>query len=425
MTTLGKRVARALLVVMPFGAAFADGEAEDDQDERRPSQGGPDRVENQLETDAEPKPTVFRTDGLQRALSPYFDFKQHLQEEYGLSAGVDYTALFLGASESLGKDEAASGMLRFFGAWELTGRGTDDPGKFVYKVEHRHGYTSVAPSGFGLHSGYVGVMGGPFSDQDLRWTNLYWHQRFAGGDGNLLIGFLDVTDFLDAYGLASPWLHFLNLAFSTGSSSIPLPNDAGLGATVGGFVNDRVYVHGGVIDSNADPTEVLDGFESLFDDHELFSHVEIGWTPSYDRRYFDNAHVTLWHVDKREKAATSQGWGINGSFTRFIDDTWMPFLRGGWAEDGGSLLSKSISTGVGYYVRERADLLGVGLNWGEPNRDTFGPGLSDQYTAEVFYRVQLSPNFAVTPDFQLIKDPALNPSESSMWVLGLRARLSL
>ena len=360
-----------------------------------------------------------------RGFKPYFDFKQRLQEDYGLTAGMDYTALGMDASESLGEEDASGGIFRFFGSWELTGRGTDTPGAFVYKVEHRHAYSDVAPNGFGLETGYVGVWAGPYSDQEWRWTNLFWSQRFAEGKGNFLVGFLDVTDFLDVYGMASPWLHFLNLAFSTGSSSIGLPNDASFGAAAGAFVTDQVYVTGSLVDTNGDPTEPLDGLDTFLNDNEYFSHVELGFTPSYDRRYFDNTHVLIWHADQRDQAGTSEGWGINGSFTRFLDDKWMPFLRGGYAEDGGSLLSKSLSAGIGYYIKERSDLLGVGLNWGEPNSDTFGSGLSDQYTAEAFYRVQMSPNFAITPDLQYILDPALNPGVDSMWVLAVRLRLAL
>lgn len=67
----------------------------------------------------------------------------------------------------------------------------------------------------------------------------------------------------------------------------------------------------------------------------------------------------------------------------------------------------------------------MGVNWGEPNEDTFGPGLRDQYTAELFYRWQLSLQIAVTPDLQWLLNPALNPEEDHIWILGLRARLAI
>ena len=54
-----------------------------------------------------------------------------------------------------------------------------------------------------------------------------------------------------------------------------------------------------------------------------------------------------------------------------------------------------------------------------------GVGLKDQYTAELFYRLQVTPSFALTPDLQYVVDPALNPNSSSIWYAGFRARLAL
>ena len=73
----------------------------------------------------------------------------------------------------------------------------------------------------------------------------------------------------------------------------------------------------------------------------------------------------------------------------------------------------------------RCDLLGFGANWGEPNESSFGSGLSDQYTFEVFYRFQLAEQLAITPDIQLLVDPPNNPDHGSIWVYGVRARLAL
>jgi porin len=103
----------------------------------------------------------------------------------------------------------------------------------------------------------------------------------------------------------------------------------------------------------------------------------------------------------------------------------MPFVRGGFAEDGGAFLEKSISAGLGFDVVPNRDLLGVGFNWGRPNKSRFGPGLRDQYTVELFYRMNITGRFAITPDIQFIKNPALNPAVDSLWVLGLRARLAI
>ena len=218
---------------------------------------------------------------------------------------------------------------------------------------------------------------------------------------------------------------FLNFAFSTGTLTIPVPNDATLGAALGGMVTDQIFLLGGLVDRNADPTKPFDGFDTFFNDNEYFASVELGWTPSHDRIYLDNAHLTYWHADKREEAGEARGWGLNFSITRYLAKRWLPFIRAGYAEDGGSLMQKSVSVGMGYQPVPKGDLLGFGLNWGEPNEDTFEPGLRDQYTAEVFYRWQLTPQLAITPDLQWLRNPTLNPEEDQIWVLGIRARLAL
>jgi porin len=69
----------------------------------------------------------------------------------------------------------------------------------------------------------------------------------------------------------------------------------------------------------------------------------------------------------------------------------------------------------------RTDLIGLGLNWGEPSDSS----LRDQYAGEFFYRFQFAQNFAITPSVQLLVDPALNPDEDQIWILGMRARLTL
>ena len=104
----------------------------------------------------------------------------------------------------------------------------------------------------------------------------------------------------------------------------------------------------------------------------------------------------------------------------------MPFIRGGWSDDAGTLLSKSVSIGLGYQPEPGPgrDVIGLGLNWGEPNKDSFGPGLDDQFTGELFYRFNLGKHLALTPSVQLIANPALNPDDDVISVFGLRGRLA-
>jgi porin len=385
-----------------------------------PGFGSPDQVDRTIGIDRAPTDSIVTADPLEA----WQGWKKDLTDKTGIAFSLDYSTVGLWASEGLNKDSASGGMVRFYGAWNLVNRGQANSGAFIWKIEHRHGYTDPAPKGFALSElGYVGLQEPPFSDQGFRTTNLYWRQRFNGGRSSIIAGFLDVTDYVDVYVLASPWLHFMNFAFSTGSATMGLPNDATLGIAGATMLGDNWYLIGGLTDANADPENPFDGFDTFWNDNEYFTSLELGWTSGNDKLVLDNYHVTVWHKDKQDELAVPDGWGVNASFTRYLEGGWLPFLRGGWADKGDSLLEKSLSAGVGYQPDPAGSLLGVGLNWGEPNSDTFTSGLDDQYSAEVFYRFNLGQAFTVTGDVQYLKDPALNPDESSIWMFNLRGRL--
>jgi len=332
--------------------------------------------------------------------------------------------VYLNASKSLGEDDAFSGMYRLYGAWEITSDGQGNSGALIFKAEHRHAYGNYIPPGsLGFETGYIGLHLPPFSDQGARLTNFYWRQRMKAGNLVFVGGFVDVTDYVDVYMLSSPWTGFFNFAFSTGAASIPVPNE-GLGFALGGYLNENLYMIGGFANLNSDPTDPLDGFDTFFNDREYFKHFEIGWNGSRETAFLNNIHLTLWQADEMEEAGNPDGWGWNISWSRALSEQWTGFVRGGYAKDGGSLLEKTISTGLAWQTVPGGNQLGVSFNWGEPNESTWGPGVPSQKTLELFYRIQLWKEIAITPDVQYIKDPALNPAVSSMWVWGLRARLA-
>jgi porin len=382
--------------------------------------GGPTSVGGQLKKDIEATAAVSLADGL---LEPYFDFKKRVEQNYGFTFGIDYNALFQVATETLGEDTSAGGVLRMFGQWALIGRDSENTGTFVYKAENRHLLgTDIAPQDLGFETGYVGLTAVPFSDAGWVLTNLFWNQHLLDNRLAFVAGVVDSTDYVDVYGLVSPWTAFSNLAFST-DPTIPAPNQ-GLGAAVSVMATDNVYVLGGMADANGDPTAPGDSFDSFFNASEYFTHIEIGWTSSYEKRFSDNIHITAWHADERKEAHVPDGWGVAFSFSRLVAEKWEPFVRAGYANDGGALWERSLSVGIGYHTRKKSDLLALGLNWGRPSEETFGSGLDDQYTVELFYRFQLLKSLTITPDVQLLVNPANNPNEDVIAIFGIRARLS-
>jgi porin len=366
--------------------------------------GGPDAVPNQVERD---KPAWTK-------------FQKELAKN-GVSFSLDYSAVGLHASDSLAgaDDDAASGMVRFYGSWDLVGRNTANPGSLIWKAEYRHDFVDTPPKFLLFETGTQGLITPPFSDEGARLTNLYWRQRFNGERSTVVGGLLDVTDFVDVYALASPWTGFMNFAFSTGTNTIALPGDAALGAAGATMLREEFFVIAGVADMNSEPTDPLETFDSFFNDNKYFKSLEFGWTDSHEQIYTDNIHLTLWHADESRVQGTDDGWGVNVSASRLFGH-WLPFLRGGYSEDAGTLFEKSVSAGVGYLGLGSPDnTLGFATNWGDVENN------DDQWTTEVYYLWKVASQFELTFNLQWIRDPALNSKESDITVAGLRARVIL
>jgi len=281
-----------------------------------PGFGGPDAVENQIEQDSE----------------SWDDWKKSLKDEHGFAFSVDYTSVVLTATETFSDDAGAGGIARVYGSWDLWNGGE---GALIWKFEHRHRYGDTSPFDFSMgQMGYVGLQEPPFNDSEFRTQNLYWRHRLNGGRSTLIAGILDATDYVDAFALASPWLHFMNFAFSTGSAAIGLPNDGAVGIAYGSMVTDNMYMIAGITDTNGDPGDPFEGFDNFFSDNEYFTSFEIGWTSSHQRIIFDNTHVTVWHKDRQVAAGVNSGWGAAFSYSRYLNDNFMPFVRGAFADDG-------------------------------------------------------------------------------------------
>lgn len=387
----------AALVTMPALAQFRFSNVA-----VKPSFVGPDAIEHLVESDS-------------RA---WTDWQAELRENHGFAIGADYAATFLSANDTAANDTAAGGIARVYGIINII-----ENGVLMYKVEHRHGFGDPAPAGFGLSElGYAGTIERPFNDDELTLQNLYWRQTFNGGRATLLAGILDATDFIDTFALASPWQHFMNASFSNGSNAIGLPNDAAVGLMYGTLLADNIYLVGSLTDANGDATEPLEGFGNFLSDNEYFKSIEIGWSPDKHQVLFDNMHLTAWHKDRQSGPDIEDGWGLAFSLSRFVNDRFMPFVRGGYAKDGGTMLQKSLSIGMGYQTAAFDGMFGAAFNWGDPNESTFQQGLQDQWTVELFYRIPILRWFRVTGDIQYIKDPALNPSDNTIWLFNVRVR---
>ncbi|WP_171232950.1 carbohydrate porin [Ruegeria sp. HKCCA4812] len=367
---------------------------------------GPSSVEAELKPGDGLTDPQYRSEFPRNIAPGWFRWKDRLAEG-GFRFNVDYLALGQSTTADLGSGEAAGGIARVYGSWQATERGS-----LTFKIEDRHGYTDVAPQVLGLDGGALSITGTAFNDNGLLLTNLFWTQRAENGAWTLQVGQIDVTDFVDIYGLVSPYSGFQNLSFNT-NPTINTPNQ-GIGIAGGIKLNENFYAVASVADANADPS---DPSFDVFSDGNLFKSFEVGYTSGFDRIYFDNVHLTLWHADAAADGSRAEDYGAVFSAAWFVDNKWMPFVRAGASKGTAALYDRSVSAGLGYYGRN-TDLAGLGLNWAEA-RNIDG----DQFTLEAFYRFSISPGLQFTPSLQFISNPLLNPNQDRITLFSLRTRI--
>lgn len=377
---------------------------------------GPASTTAQLEEDDLNKEPAFRMPFVDDALEPWFGWKRRLNEEHGFQFGVAYTStLQLADSAPSGaEDSAGVGILRLSGKWTPFHRRSENAGSLVFSFDQRHRFTDIAPADLGFEAGYLGIPATLFSGIHGAIGDLNWQQRFNDGRTGLIVGRYDPNDFFDVLGYANPWTSFTNLSVLF-NASIALP-DWQTGIGIGHWFTDQWYASASVSDANGTATDV-----QLFEDFgELYKTAEIGWSPSREERYTKNIHITGWHVDARDSAGTEESEGIAIGANWTWDDKFMLFTKLGWSDGNAPLYNESATVGMIYKFSKRSDLMGLGVNWGSPADDT----LNEQWSTELFYRLQLSENIAITPSLQLIVDPALRPDKEELWIGGVRMRFT-
>ena len=383
--------------------------------------GGPSGVTGE-QRDIQEILDAYRIDNRKIHLKPWYDWKAGIKERSGFSFGVNAQMLYLGASESLGEeDDSAGGIYRLQGEWVLFDRNGQHPGSIIFRVENRSKIGSgIPPASLRGEIGAVATDPGfAYSDKfGTHFSVLAWQQFYAGKRAALVAGLLDFSAYVDAFHYQTISRGFLNRSFIL-SPTLATTGIGALGAVSKGFVNDNVWIGGGFYDANAKSGDP--GFDS-WDSSELLKHVEVGWTPDFTRRGTDRIQLTYWHKNKLVKKGTPSGSGWLFSWSQKMADRFVPFVRAGWSDGGGGALARrSVSAGISYRMAFQ-DWLTVGLGLNKPSDKTYEPGLSDEKVLEISYLWQITANTSLLPDLQLIRDPALNPEESSIWTAGLRLR---
>lgn len=381
--------------------------------------GSPQTPSNLLIEDDVVTQPIMRFPEVADFFQPWYDAKAEIREAKDFKFGFHYTTLSQWLSDSSAEeDRASSGILRLYGEWGLVGQGTPQRGRLVFSVDHRHKLgTEIPVAELSGQVGYAGVTGVLFNDIGLELIDFNWQQSFGEtGGGGLIVGRFDPSDYLSVLGYANPWTAFSNVATLL-NPSVAFP-DASYGIGSGSWLGEQWYIKGSINDANGS----LTNYKFFRDGAEFFKWGELGWSPTKGQRYTTNIHLALWHVDEREELDIDSAHGVMlGANWSTEDERWMWFARAGWSDGDAALYKETYTLGFMRKYRRNSDALGLAVNWGELPQD----GFKSQTTGELFYRLQLAQNLAITPNVQLLKDPAFNNEEDTVWVYGLRIRFTL
>jgi porin len=129
--------------------------------------------------------------------------------------------------------------------------------------------------------------------------------------------------------------------------------------------------------------------------------------------------ITPWH----NRLDGEQGWGVGLSFDQELGLPWLVgFFRFGAGDEDVTAIRTFVSGGVGVEgpFGRSGDFFAIGVAWSRPSP---GEGVRDETILEMIYRVRLTPTLELSPDLQLVFDPAQNPGDDLIVVPGVRLAL--
>ena len=377
----------------------------------------PTSTEEELNEILEPHTGMFTLPFINDPVNSVFDAQRQLAESTGLRVAFAYTQLYQQASGGPGDRWAMSGDADLLFDWTLVGRGTENPGRFVFSVEERFTIGSAIPPSQlrGQIGSLVGTTGG-FNDQGLVIRDAFWDQWLADGRLRVLIGRAAPGDYVGAHRLQNSNNAYFNTNFS-GNVTMAAPGHGPM-AVLSVKPNDLFYVTAGA--ANAYSVTTKSSLNTLFDEGKLYTFGEVGVTPEIEELGRGRIAVTGWYMPERELLGLPSDWGVNLTAEQYISENLWVFGRYGYADTGLTGVKQGCSAGVAFdgLLGSPDNLTALAVGYAVPTNN----GLRDETSAEVFHRFQVTEHTQFTVGAQAIIDPANAPNDDVIGVFSFRLR---
>lgn len=354
--------------------------------------------------------------GVQSPVRFLVDPLDDLYQKTGLRIGVAHTMLFLQPLGGQSSRYGAGGDLDLISSWTLLGRGTEDTGRLVFTGEYRYQIGDQPPSLVRGQAGTLVAPTGTFNDRGWVIRDAYWIQRLFDGKLRILVGRADISDYMGAHWLQNVNSSFINRNFSA-NAPIPFP---GHGPMLGFSIRPikEFYLTAGAVNAYSDTT--LPEISSLFEEWDLFSMAEIGYTPTFPGLGEGRYAFTIWHMDARSRDNLPADYGFSLIADQNLTENLQVFARYSYADGTLVNIKNSAQLGFGYsgIFGRTNDLTGAAFALTFPQRTS----TRNEAVLEVFHRFQVAQNSQFSVGFQAIMNPgnAVENEAAGMFYMRLR-----
>jgi porin len=395
----------------------------------------PPRLEPYLAAQDEFGNTAFRPGPLIEAslLEPYVQAAKYWLGSHGFRYVVDQTFTYTGVPDTpSGSPNMGYYTLKGFAKWAVY----DDPvagtaGWLSAELEAKEGLGGAganqnAKSNIGMLTQPQGTIS---SHNGLRVPELAWQQAFDRGAVVAVGGVMNQGNYLDVNTYANSGRgQFLNSALIN-SMVLPLPS-YNFGVNLQWQPVSEFYTMVGASAGDAGPGQApWTNFS--------WQQWSVEWEFGYAPHDFLGLGPGVYRVQPflAQTGGPTQG-GIAFNFEQQLGHK-SPFGWFGRFGTGGSQVSAGASTQVGTgFVMEGPlqhlglvpkltnDYTGVAFVWSQPSATSKTVYHHNEYVAETFYTLQLTPMMRLQPDLQIVWNPAFNPDPGPFTIVQTQIILS-
>ena len=364
--------------------------------------------------------------------------KNEFFQNKGLALGVSYQGTVQSASASMTENHlAAGGWFLLEMKWILVNRGKDFQGSFFGGLDWRHAYGNAEPPGYyRLQTGSLWAHDAAFFDWDFYLTAFFWEQWFRKDRFFIRVGQLTTASMFDYFRFGDFRTQFSNSQLTFPAATVPLgPPGLGLNFKWWPIVDSELYVVGSITDINAPPpTEGRYDWSGIFETGELMAALEVGYYWRRSEGDYDHLHVGFWYADSmsRKSFGSTEGFGFRVSghkqWQRWVGYGVLSYNTSRGGGFGFTNSSHSADLGIAFLnpLNVKGEVI-AGLSWGRPldEPDPFTGQLSDldQYSAQINWRLLITPDLYITPGAQFIFNPSYNPYSDFIFMPQAKFRI--